>query len=1245
MLTKEDLAPLRQGNLGKGAFEFVGTSLGFTGLLHPLDRDFPSFQPEELGLGAGEVKSLWVVGSLDAGEVRDRFGGRYESSPERGLDLDRWQGLLLVAVDLPDSVKPTRTVLSGLLRKMNRKAEGIPVIALFRSDSGQELSIGAIERGSRLRHGVGDRLGKVSLLRGIAMGTTVHQGHLRILERMHLNAAQRQRMTSVGDLEKHWREVFDVQVLNKEFYGQLFDWYLWAKTQVKFPMPKDSGISETENAERACIRLVTRLLFTWFLRARQLVPSELFDKESLAGFLKSFDPEGENGAYYNAVLQNFFFACLNAPWRARSFLPEGAPSGYNNAYLDHTKLRGRELFRRPDEFLALLQNVPELNAGLFECLDLRLRRGGENLPEERWDGFSSKAAKRALVPDRLLWGQEREVKVAGKAETPVRVRVKGLIPLLESFLFTVEENTPDEEDAALDPELLGRVFENLLAAVNPETSDAVRKTTGSFYTPREVVHFMADQALRNHLANGLDTARHDDLQALFAGENRFGVEESRLLVKALSRCRILDPACGSGAFPMGVLERMVALLRVLDPGNRFWKEEQLAMAQADLATARKFQDLPLREKAVEAAQRRIAGIEASFGKSGYEEDYTRKLYLIENCIHGVDIQPTAVQITLLRFFLTLLIDQRVDRDAENQGLSLLPNLGTKFVVANSLISLEKAQESLPHHRIEEIKDELREVRRERFYAHGWSEKKRVNDREDELRTELLQLLRIDGMPEEEARHLASWCSQDTQRPAGFFDPDIMFGLRERFDVVIGNPPYVRQERIKELKPVLKARYECFTGSADLFVYFYERAVKLLRPGGSLVYITSNKYYKAKYGEKLRQFLTRELCLDHLIDFADAPVFEAIAYASILSGTRRRPLRDHTLRYLKWLETEAASFAQLPALVRTRSATLAQSQLPPDGWSLESGESLALLKKLRGAGVPLGDLVKGRMYRGVLTGLNEAFVVDRTTRDALIAEHPSSAEVLKPFLRGRDVKRWKAESKDLWLICIASSQNQRHPWTGLANDRAEAAFKKAYPAIHRRFDGFRQRLIDRDDQGQFFWELRSCAYYREFEEGKIILPAIEKQCAFAVDEGGHLGNDKTSILVPPCDLWSIAAVLNHPVVEWFVRQIAAERQGGYIEFKPMYVTQIPLPPLLCKSDDPWRIASLARRVAVTGNELELESRIFSLYGLDANEIQIVRTGLAAARSARGAQETESVQESDDAEEAPPAPRKRGRPKKV
>ena len=231
-----------------------------------------------------------------------------------------------------------------------------------------------------------------------------------------------------------------------------------------------------------------------------------------------------------------------------------------------------------------------------------------------------------------------------------------------------------------------------------------------------------------------------------------------------------------------------------------------------------------------------------------------------------------------------------------------------------------------------------------------------------------------------------------------------------FDVVIANPPYVRQEAIKDLKPVLQNQFQCYTGTADLLVYFYERGVKLLRRGGTIALITSNKFYRAGYGEKLRGFLARELTLHRLIDFADAPVFEAIAYASILTGARTAPAEDASALAYTW-ET-GMPFERIAQIVSERGQQVRQGEMKPDGWRLESSAVFRLLEKLRRAGKPLGDYVGHRGYWGIKTGMNEAFVIDRVTRDRLISEHKSSAEILKPFLRGRDVKRWCVESTDL-----------------------------------------------------------------------------------------------------------------------------------------------------------------------------------------------------------------------------------------
>lgn len=893
MLSKESLTPLTQPNLGKGVSEFLSGALGFDSLLHPLDPDFPVFALDDLGLEGMQVRSLWVVGSLDAEEVRGHFGGRYRVSPEQGLGLDRWGGLLVAALELPDGICPNRTMLSDLLRRMNRKAKGLPVVAFFRyGDAGQRrFSVGAIERKEWQTRGDGERLGKVSLLRDVELEKSVHQGHLRILDRMRLDGGTR-RVISLADLESHWREVFSVQVLNREFYERLFDWYLWAKDRVHFPNPSQSGVSDQENSQRATLRFITRMLFTWFLRARHLLPEELFSSETMAAELVGFSPEGSKGTYYNAVLQNLFFACFNAPWRGRDFLPDGTATGYNDAYMDHTRLRGRELFRDPQGFLARLQNIPELNAGLFECLDYRPRHQGKNLDEERWDGFSNIPSKRALIPDVLLWGNEREEDVSGKGVGTCRVRVKGLIPLLDGFIFTVEENTPEVADAALDPELLGRVFENLLAAVNPETTETARKTTGSFYTPREVVHFMADEALRGHLSRNFDGNCQDDLDALFAGRNPFDADTTHLLVRSLSQCRILDPACGSGAFPMGMLERMVTLLRTLDPENRLWKEELLQQAEQDLQAARSRHD-----HTAGAIEARIAAIRASFGRASFEENYTRKLYLIENCIYGVDIQPIAVQITLLRFFLALLIDQRIDHAADNQGVVPLPNLGTKFVVADSLRPLTSNVLQIQSVRVEEITQELREIQRDLFYAQGWREKKRLQDRLDDLQTELVASMRDCGMPDEAAARLAEWRPQDSQRAATFFDPDMMFGLRERFDVVIGNPPYVVVKKDEFLERY--SNYKLIKGKPDLYRTFMEAGIDWVKNDGHFSYIVPNTIMSIPAAKVLRIELFKNVGkLEYLVEFVGSAFSGVCVNSAIIGMTSRRTMTPYEFRYLK-----------------------------------------------------------------------------------------------------------------------------------------------------------------------------------------------------------------------------------------------------------------------------------------------------------------------------------------------------------
>jgi hypothetical protein len=445
----------------------------------------------------------------------------------------------------------------------------------------------------------------------------------------------------------------------------------------------------------------------------------------------------------------------------------------------------------------------------------------------------------------------------------------------------------------------------------------------------------------------------------------------------------------------------------------------------------------------------------------------------------------------------------------------------------------------------------------------------------------------------------------------------VFGERGGFDVVIANPPYVRQESIQELKPALLSEgYECYTGTADLLVYFYERGVKLLRNGGAFALITSNKFYRAGYGQKLREFLTRKLTLHRLIDFGDAPVFEAIAYASILEGVRSDSSVDNQVLSYTW--DKSAGFGQIAQVVSQFGTSIPQQELRSDSWRLESSLSLHLLKKLRVSGKPLSEYVEGRIYRGIVTGLNEAFVIDGITRKKLIAEDKKSAHLIKPWLRGRDVKRWRAESDDLWLIFV--------PWhfplqddrtiTG-ASTKAEKVFKERYPAIYAHLRQFKAELSGRNtaETGiRYEWyalQRWGAEHWQEFEQPKIVIPAITNNVEYAFDCDKHFSNDKTSICITSNPHF-LLGLLNSKVLWWFIRQTAASRQGGFFEFKPMYVSALPIPQ--AQPAQKAKVEKLVKRIVdlkkqdgavdVSAIEHEIDLVVFSLYELDPAEVDII-----------------------------------------
>jgi hypothetical protein len=365
--------------------------------------------------------------------------------------------------------------------------------------------------------------------------------------------------------------------------------------------------------------------------------------------------------------------------------------------------------------------------------------------------------------------------------------------------------------------------------------------------------------------------------------------------------------------------------------------------------------------------------------------------------------------------------------------------------------------------------------------------------------------------------------------------------------------------------------------------------------------------RAGYGKKLRRFLTQKATPRTVIDFGDLPVFDATAYPCIVMVKKAPPPADNVVQALT-VETVPQIQRITQVMGRDAWPMPQRKALTADSWRLEPPEVLALIAKLRRVGKPLSEHIEDQFYRGIITGYNQAFIIDRATRDRLIAEHPSSADVIKPFLRGRDVKRWQVEFAEQYLIKIESSQNVTHPWSDQPDKEAEAIFARTYPAIHAHFEPHRARLIKRYDQGDYFWELRSCAYWEEFEKPKIAYPDIAKGPEFTYDEDGHyLVN--TLYFTPTGKKW-LLGVLNSRAVFWFYTKVSTAIRGDYVRFFTQYISDIPIPP----APRPNPIAPLVERILdakaadpaadVRALEAEIDRLVYRLYGLTEDEIAII-----------------------------------------
>ena len=368
-----------------------------------------------------------------------------------------------------------------------------------------------------------------------------------------------------------------------------------------------------------------------------------------------------------------------------------------------------------------------------------------------------------------------------------------------------------------------------------------------------------------------------------------------------------------------------------------------------------------------------------------------------------------------------------------------------------------------------------------------------------------------------------------------------------FNAVIGNPPYVRQEMLGEFKPYFSERYKTYAGMADLYVYFVEKGVSLLKQNGRFGYIMSNKWMKATYGSPLRSWLKAQ-SIERIIDFGDLPVFKsATTYPCILLITK-----SDVPEFIQSTDVEHLNFIDLAKYIDGHTSKVRLETMNEEGWALINESTRLLLQKISSMGKPLGEVLDSKIFYGVKTGLNKAFVIDECVRNDLIQSDPKSAELIKPFFAGRDIKRYTQPIPQRYLILVPSGWTNKQK----SQDDAWAWFQSSHPAVASYLSQFANDAQKRSDMGDYWWELRSCAYYDEFEQPKLMLPDISLRGNFMLDETGGIYCVNTAYILGSADLF-LLGILNSSLVTFFYKHISPAYRGGYLRFIYQYLIQIPI----------------------------------------------------------------------------------------
>ncbi|MFK5982728.1 MAG: N-6 DNA methylase, partial [Flavobacteriaceae bacterium] len=972
---------------------------------------------------------------------------------------------------------------------------------------------------------------------------------------------------TVEDLES----AFSIEKVTDEFFEQYKDLF----TKLSSHFAKDEHIKNELNKAnidnpRFTKKLLGQIVFLYFLQKKGWlgVPKNEKWGKGEKRFIQNLFEKSNKENYFKDYLQPLFYEALA---KERS-----------NEHSFYKRFNCR---------------IPFLNGGLFEA-------------EYKWETAN------ITIPENLFRNQEKNK--AGDIGT-------GVLDVFDRYNFTIKEDEPLDKEVAVDPEMLGKVFENMLEITE-------RKSKGAFYTPREIVHYMCQESLIHYLDNALNgTVNKQDIETYIrkghnALENdkrvaREGKETSRykyilpksirenadLIDQKLTHIKICDPAIGSGAFPVGLLHELVNAQLVIKPH---------------------FTDKYAKTKLKEF------GFTTNVAPSESRYIYRLKRHIIQESIYGVDIDASAIDIARLRLWLSLVVDED-----DFDPIETLPNLDYKIVCGNSLISryaLDMPIDNVFKEFNKKVKDKdyknqtiknyignqdidlayykkltnkfllesshdkkvlfrelIREIKnaftttlgnktlRELSKARGAVENLKQSDifgKQVGTKTQISKAKKLLTKLEKEKQETQDGALYRNAVEWRFEFPNLLdeVGDFTGFDVVIGNPPYIQLQKAlpdndsqKYADLYVNQNFETFERTGDIYALFYEKGIQTLTKKGALIYITSNKWMRANYGKSLRKYFIKNNPL-LLLDLGPGVFDTATVDSNILqveNNSNQEQIKAITLNNKgKVSQLKESDFVNL-------------KNLNEDSWIILNPQEQKIKDRIEKVGTPLKDW-DININRGVLTGYNEAFIIDGKTKDELISQDPKSVEILKPILRGRDIKRYKAEFADLWLI---NSHN------GVRSKNIDPIDINDYPAIKEHLNQHWDKISKRGDKGVTPYNLRNCAYLEEFEKENVSWKAVGRNLTFCLLKPNSFLTAPASFLTSKSNKY-ILAILHSSIAFNVIVQNADKTGAGDVMLNIQSLEKLPIPKIPIQDQKQFETI-VDYIITLKENNKEIESTFF------------------------------------------------------